>query len=490
MTQTTIKQLDVLGGANTNVSPLIQPKNSAPVLNGCDPTYKLGALCKDTGYEKVGDTLEADKEITGLFNFRQSASVQKILATVNNTAGTNLTLKYNNAGTWTDIALGGAWDGYEDCKVDMEQFIGHCIMVGYDETDDVFLPVGSLTGTTFSTSANVTDMPQAKQIVRYRDRLYALNVKYGGVEYPYRVGFSSVPVAGAITWTIASDFFDVGDYGDSITGGIEAWDKLLLFTEYTCTHYNQQQKKQVWEVGCSNHDTIKKSGSYVIWADSTNVWLSAGGQPVAIGGQVIDFIRNGNPKNFFAEIVDRKYFLDVGNVTVNSVTYSNVSLMYDLATQLWWWREKGHKATKFARFNDSGKQRLYIGSSIGTVYNKGKYTDTTLLSSDDGIAIKSNFELAPITLDMLEIEKEIATLTAYAERAGGLKLKARVIDRNTRALTPYKKLGELTKYINNFDVEVEKGSILQIAGSESGTSHYWSYYGHQLGINKFANNLK
>lgn len=489
-TMTTIKQLDSLAGANTNVSPLIQPKNSPPVLNGCDPTYKLGALLKDTGYEKIGDTLEAGKDITGLFNFRQSSSVQKILATINNSAGTNLTLKYNNAGTWTNINLSNAWDTYEDSKVSMAQFIGYCFFTGYDSTDSVFLPVGSLVGTTFSTSTNVTSMPQGKYIVRYRDRLYVLNAYYSATAYPYRAYYSSVPSAGAITWTPASDFLDVGDYGDEITGGIEAWDKLLLFTEYTCTHYNQEQKKQMWEVGCANHFTIKKSDSFVIWVDSTNVWLSAGGQPVAIGGQIIDFIRQGSPKNFFAEIVDRKYRLYVGTVTVQGVTYSNCMLTYDIATQMWFWRELADDMTAFARYNSSGTQRLYMGADTGMVYNKGKHSDSTLINSDNGTSIKSNFELAPITLDALQVEKEIATLTAYAERAGGLKLKARVIDRNTRALTPFLKLGELTKFINDFDIEIEKGAILQVAGSESGSNPYWSFYGIELGINKFADNIK
>src|SRR3990167_8583416 len=89
-------------GANQAINPLLIDDNALKVQNGMVTSHKLGALLKRLGYQRVANVAEASKSITGLFNFRQSASTQKILATVNNSAGTNLTLKYNNAGTWTD----------------------------------------------------------------------------------------------------------------------------------------------------------------------------------------------------------------------------------------------------------------------------------------------------------------------------------------------------------------------------------------------------
>ncbi len=44
--------------------------------------------------------------------------------------------------------------------------------------------------------------------------------------------------------------------------------------------------------------------------------------------------------------------------------------------------------------------------------------------------------------------------------------------KNVRVLTPYKPLGKLTKYINSFDVNVDKGVFIQIAGSESSMLPY------------------
>lgn len=470
-----VPQTNFLGGANTSLSPLIQTENAPTVLNGVNPAYKLGALLKDVGYKQVGDTLEADKSVTGLFDFHQNPTTQKILATINNGGGTDLTLKYNNSGTWTDISLNNAWDGFEDAAVEMESFIGYCFLVGYDSTDNVFLPVASLTGTTFSTSTNVTGMPQAKFIKRYRDRLYLAHCYYSGSLHEYRVYYSSVPSAGTITWTPATDFLDVG-YGSSITGMSENWDRLVVFTEHSGWFYDQSIWKKAWDTGCSAHRTIANKGPYMYWCDYDNIWRSSGGQPEAIGGPVVDFIRNGSPRDFFACIVDEEYRIYIGEATVNGVTYSNCELTFNIPTQTWRWREYADNFIIYAPYNDLGSIKQYMGADDGEVMEKGKYTDNTLLKSDDGNDIAVNFELPPLWMNS-EKMKRMKKVTAIADRAQGLKLKARTLDRNTRVLTSYKPLGELIKYINEFDVNVDKGMMIQVAGSENGQSEYFSLLG-------------
>src|SRR5690606_14272201 len=102
------------------------------------------------------------------------------------------------SGPWTTITP-AAWAGFTDQKVESDTFIGYRLFVGSDESGN-FLPVGSLTNETFSTTANVTDMPQARYITRYRDRMYVANLKIGSTLQPYRVVFSSVPVSGTLSW--------------------------------------------------------------------------------------------------------------------------------------------------------------------------------------------------------------------------------------------------------------------------------------------------
>jgi hypothetical protein len=486
-----------LNGMNLGLSPFVQPQNAPVLLNGCNPCYELGSLLKDVGYPKVGDTLQANKSVTGLFNFYQNAITSKILATINNSAGTNLTLKWNNSGTWTDISLSNAWDAYEDCAVEMEGFIGYCFFVGYDATDNVFLPVASLTGTTFSTSTNVTSMPQGKYIVRYRDRLYVLNTYYGAAAYPYRIVASSPVSAGAITWSTTGSptsstggFMDV-DYGEAVTGGREMWDKLVVFTEFRAWMYDQSQFKHVWDTGCSAHRSIQSSGGNLYWVNADGVQRSSGGQPQNISGPVFKFIKKGTPRNFFSCIIDEEYCMYVGTVTVDDKTYTNCELIFNIPTSTWRIREYANAMTAYARYNNSGVMQKYMGATSGEVFVKGKYTDSTLISYDGAstVGIGSSFELAPLWLDT-SLNKRLKRITAFADRAQGLNLQAHVLDRNLRVLTPYKPLGKLTKYVNDFDVNVNKGSMIQIAGAEYSTQPYWSLQAIEAELTADSNILK
>jgi len=477
-----LQRLNYLAGGNTNVSPFIAEPNSCFALSGCNVSHKLGAMLKDTGYSRVGDVASSSTPITGLFDWRPAGGSQKILRTKNNDAGTNLLLQYNNAGTWTDIALSNAWDGYEDCKVEVENFIGYAFFVGYDATDDVFLPVGSLTDTTFSTSTNVTNMPQGKYILKYFDRLYVLNCKIGATTYPYSAYYSEIPSGGTLTWTPSA--INVG-YGEEITGGAVNWDRMVVFTDQKAYMYDGSSFKQVWDIG-AYHRTVKNNGVFMVFCNQTNVWVTTGGQPKPIGGKIIDFIRNGTPSSFFAEVVDEEYNLYVGTVTVDGITYSNCKCTYNFATQSWRWRELYDDMSVFAKYIDSGKQRLYMGCADGDVMNKAKYTDNTLISADDGNDIASYFELAPIYVGNLTTEKEIKQLRAFSERAQGMKLSGRVIDTNSRVASDFKPIGELDKFIKEFDVDIDDGVMLQIAGSEKSQLPYWSFFGVELDIKEVS----
>jgi hypothetical protein len=482
-----IPYFDFSDGLYTSVSVIRQPETSCRVMNNVNSAHQIGAILKDTGYSRVSTQIQANKSILGLHNFRQNASTQKMLATVDDATSDDTQLFYKtSAGAWTEIgAAETAWANTAGINVEMEDFIGYCFFVGYGATDG-FLPVGSLTGTTFSTATNVTSMPQAKYPKRYRDRLYIANCYTGATAYPFRVYFSSIPVAGAITWTVASDFLDV-DYSEEITGLASFQDRLFVFTEYATYMYDQTQWKKVWDIGCSNHRTIKTYGKYMVWANSDGVWISTGGYPQNIAGPVIDFIRSGTPTNFFGELIDEEYWLYVGNVTVNGISYGNCAIIFSFVANQWRSREFYHQISIFARYNSSGTNRLYMGATTGDVWDKCKYTDTTLINTDayttTGQPIGSNFELAPIHLGNFSLKKQILKMNVLAERGQGLKLKARIIDKNTRALTPYKPIGELTKYINKFELPLQdEGVVLQIAGSEYGSNPYFSFMGFELEI--------
>lgn len=471
--------LNFLGGAQTATSPFLLADNDLEILDNCLISYKLGAIIKRLGYSQIGATLQSAKSITGLHNFRQTASTQKMLATVDDATSDDTQLFYSTGGAWTEVGdAETAWANKAGINVEMEDFIGYCFFVGYGATDG-FLPVASLTGTTFSTSTNVTDMPQGKYIKRYRDRLYVANL-YDGGALPYRVGYSNIPSGGTISWSeyqADTAWIDV-DYSEEITGLGENWDRLVIFTPFSAYIYDQTFKKKAWDVGCSNHRTIKNAGAYMFWANRDGVWRSTGGRPENIAGRMIDFIRYATPTNFFAEVVDEEYYLYVGNVTVNGISYTNTRIVFNLLTETWRIEEMYEDIDAFAAFNNSGKLQLYMGCADGEVMVQSKYTDTTPIYTDDGNPIHSWFQTRPYHLGNPAIEKDITKVIAYADRAVGLHLKARILNNNTRALTEFKSLGELKGYITELgSPDTNKGNLIQFEGVENGSLPYWSFYG-------------
>jgi hypothetical protein len=468
-------QVDFLSPPTTELSMFLMADNQLQICDGVELSTQKGIITKDLGYTKVGTTLQSSKAITGLHNFRQTSAIQKILATVNNSGDTALTLQYNNGGTWTAINTSTTWTGFEDALTDMEDFIGYCFIVGYDDTDGVFLPNISLTGTTYSTSTNITSMPQAKYIKRYRDRLYAANCYYSATAYPYRVYFSSVPSAGAITWTPASDFIDV-DYSEQITGIAENWDQLIIFTEFSAYLYNQDTKKKSWDTGCINHRTIQNVGAYTIWATKTAVWASTSGRPTPISNDITQLLKNSNPTGWRSAVVDREYHLYVGSTMASGIAYGNCVLIFDTELGYWRWRELANALTAMARYTASNKDFLYMGATSGEVFVKSKWTDASPVYADAGYPITAQFRTKAYHFGDPSTQKTITKLLTYTERGNGLMFRFRVFNERQEVMMPFTDIGQLDRFMNVFDKKLT-GHFIQFEGRELGSKQSFKFYG-------------
>lgn len=474
------------------------------VQNGVVTSYKLGATLKDTGFSRESTQVRSGKTIGGAYNFIQSSSTEKMLITLNNSGDSATELWFKtDVGSWTEIAGDTTAFNVANQIIEMEGFIGYCFFVGADSSN-VFLPVASLTGTTLSTSTNVGSMPQAKYIKRYRDRLYLANCKISSTSYPFRVYYSDVPSGGTLTWTPATNFFDV-DFSDYITGIVSNWDKLIVFTKFKTYFYDQSSSKQAFDIGCSAHRTIITHGAYTGWINTDGAWLCTGGQPQNISGDVIDFFYNATPANMFSALVDEEWWIYIGTVTVNGIGYSNCCLVYNFKTDTWRTRELNNTQSGtnyamkiFARYDSPTRnRRLFMGDANGNLWNKAKYTDSTLISEDGyttsagtGNDIAINFELAPLAFGQASLVKEAAELNFFSDRGQGLNIRVRVLDRNGRALTKYKAVGQLSDFITAIQVPMMNGNLLQIAGSESSKLPYFSFFGFEMVLNSDGNILK
>lgn len=471
--------LHFLQPPTTELSPFIAGDNQLIICNGINPIYKKGVLYKDLGYSQVGSTtLQTGKPVRSLHHFRQSSSVTKILATVDDATSDDTQLFYSTGGNSSEITgAETAWANKATMDVEMEDFISYCFLVGYSSTDG-FLPSSSLTGTTFSTSTNVTNMPGAKYIKRYRDRIYIGNCDISGTAYPYRVYFSTVPSAGSITWTVATNFFDV-DYSEQITGLTENWDRLIIFTEFSAYMYDQSSKKKVWDVGCSGQRTIQNIGAYMIFANKDNIFVSSGGRPEPIGNPILGFIKASNPSDWKTAVVDNEYHIYLGDsITVNGLTYSNVLATLNIDTNMWRWRELKDSVDSMCRYTTSGDDFLLLGCADSEIMIKSKYTDTTPIYADDGSPINAHFRTKAYDMGDPSVKKTIKKIVSYSEYGQGLMLRYRIFDKNREVLMPFESIGSLNKVVNNFeDFKNLEGNFIQFEGKERSSLQAFRFYG-------------
>ncbi len=554
-------------GMNYSNSDFLRRPDEMKILNGCNVDHKIGALQKNLGYSQIGAVIQSGKDITGLFNFRQQDGTEKMLATMNDSGDDDTQLFYydKTSGAWTEIAQAETnWANEANGTVEMDSLDQYCYFVGHDATDG-FKPAQSLTGTTFSNSTNVTNMPEGKFLKRYRDRIYVANTDISGTEHEYRVYFSTVPSGGTITWTVSTNFFDV-DYSEQITGLGQNWDRLVIFTRFSAYFHDQTQVKKVFDVGCTNHRTIRNSGAFMLWANRDGVWVSTGGRPLNISGKVIDFIKAGNPDNFFAEVVEEEYHLYIGTVIVDGITYTNTELVFNVAHQTWRIREFKDDLKIFASYVNAGVTELWHGDDSGEVMKHSRYENPTATftvtiaspavftatahglvtgdkiklsttgalptgltpgvtyyvivagltadvfrvsatyqgsavntsgsqsgthtftglttSGDDANDILSHFQTGRFNLDLPSQRLTFNKLMAYSEKAQGLKLYVRIIDKNENVLMDWMKIGECKKFINDFSLRGKKGHFLDIQGRELSQNEFWELNGISIYFRK------
>jgi len=462
--------------ASTEVSHFLAGDNQLVIANGVNPCYKPGKLIKDLGYSLVGSAILATKPIRSLFNYRRTSAIQGVFVTIDDATSDDTQLFYSTGGAWTEITdAETAWAGEATMDIEMEDFIGYTFFVGYSSTDG-FLPPRTVTSTATFGTTNTTSMPNAKYIKRYRDRLYIANCDITGTAYPYRVYFSSVPSAGTITWTVASDFIDI-DYSESITGIEENWDRFVIFTEKAAWFYNQDEFKKVWEIGCVNNRTIQKADDYLIWANKDNVWVSTGGKPVPIANDILELVRHSTSSNWRSAVVDGEYNLYLGATTANGLAYTNCLATYNISMGMWRWRELYDSLTAMCTRLTGGDDYLWLGTNDGEVHVKSRYIDSSPVYTDNTKAIVSHFRTKAYDFGDPSIMKFIEKVVAYAGYGGNLQLFYRVFDKNNEIDQEFKPIGTLPKVVNILADKSMSGYFIQFEGREMGTTKSWEFYG-------------
>lgn len=355
------------GGMNVKTSPLIIKDNEVELaLNYHADT--VGSLTKRLGYTTYASQPVANKTCYGLYQFNDtSGAVGEQLLVSDNSGGTYGVVYYNNSGTWTASSLTA---DTVSKKTRFFTFLDYVFRVNGNQVVS-----RSADGATFSTADNVPATITPFFGAVFQDRCYVAN---GGTSTGSRVWFSSLPSSGAITWTTASDWFDINpDDGDQITALENNGNRLLMFKNRSMYRWTYGQTEPDRLIGCgtSSQESVKTNFDLGItfFANPRGVYAYnpvSSSRPKLISRKIQKFVDAVSDwTNVFGEVDQDHYYLAVGNITVDGRTYTNAMLVYHISLDTWTVYTTSIAVKWMARLMPTSPvEGIYFGSTTGRTY--------------------------------------------------------------------------------------------------------------------------
>ncbi len=448
-----IRYMDFSGGINSKVVNHLLLDSECKLLQNVVLDSPIGAITKRKGYTQIGNQITAGTSIFGNYYFTDkdaTYSQHLIACNISNSAA----VLYNSSGTWTQTLTN--WKSAT--RIRFESFLDYVFAFNGNETPK------SWTGTSTWGSTNLTGAPICKYGRVYQDRLYFANASAN----QSRVYFSSVPVAGSISFT-STDWLDVNpEDGQTITGLDENSGRLLIFKDNSMFRWNgySTEADPIIDIGTPSQESVKTINSITYFFNRYGVYVYDGSMPYLISRKIQDWIDGIDQSalgDVTAEVDNDHYYLAVGNVTIGTDTYTNVTLVYHIPLKAWTIWTTGDKPTFFGHYYSSGARYISFGDSNGEVFriNNG--------NSDDTADIPVNIETKQYDLQTPEEEKRWTETYLITDKARGLVEVGAKIDNDS-----IKTIGYVKDDVTRLPADLT-GKKISITLSESGMGEQWSF---------------
>lgn len=399
-------------GVNSKVSNFLKPDSELGSAQNIDLS-EIGTVKKAKGYTKVGDTLQADKSILGLFDYQQVGGTTRQLAVVNTSDDANSVLKYNNSGTWTNIA--GATSLTADKEMEFVYFamVENVFMVNYSDA------TASLTGTTYSTTTNVTNAPKGSDITLFKNQLYII----GRSTNRETVYYSVLPSGTTVTWDNANNYFDIPS-SEPLTAITSNGDQLLIFTDSSLWRSKAEGvglERVHGAPGTHSPKQVFTVDRFTFYYNRTGFYVYDGVTSRRISNKIEDYAADIDQTKLAnvcgASLGTHAYFFvdDLATKGINQAGFD-----YDIVGNTWTPLSYGVTPKRVAPFVVSGARKLYIGADDGNVYE---------LFEDDNFnesAINSWFRTKDFSFGRPEYRKTIKSLYLIAKKQTGTTITVKV----------------------------------------------------------------
>lgn len=450
-----------------SVSESLMPKNAVRKAVNAVFDNPRGAIAGRLGSTLVGASLGS--QVRGLYNFRDSgAGTNHRLLATNNTGVTY----YLNGASFTSTLSG-------DTVALKTRFVTFLDVVArLNGTDGVKTWDGSAAWVVTAGPLDVGNWPSGTKFANvFNSRIYTA----GNASAPDTLYYSSLPTAGAISWTSGNGSIQInpndGDAG--ITGLVTNGTVELIFKRNSIYRWDGSSTfaNKIINVGAPSQEAIAAHDSGFVYflglgKNTIAAYRTTGGYPQKISQNIERWFSAINPANYsnIAVFCDEdNFYLSVGSVTVDGQTYTNAWFVYTISMQTWHIENRATSFSVFAPYIDAtGNVTTVGGDSSGNVQTINSGT------TDNGTAISAEVEFNPLLFTTRARVKLIPNVTTYANfwQGLGFYLKADKED--------YKAVGEAKKEEQHFNSLSVRGKRIYPKLTVTCSTSAWQFDGMEF----------
>jgi hypothetical protein len=341
-------------------------------------------------------------------------------------------------------------------------------------------------------NADTAQFPKAKYVYRWRDRLYFLYCSAtwyeGAAVKPNRGVYTNVPAAGVLkiqtdendaTVNLNSvDFTHLFDTDDAIVGGMPTTSSLVVFTRNGMWDWTLNTWRKRNNIGCTSSKTINSVDVYNFWLSDAGIMVESGSKPELISNKIQPIIDAIPDKTLcFSWVDDSHYYLWVGTLTLDGISYQNCVIQYSVKSNSFWiykYRLPYSSGTTeyimkcVGTYDDGSTKRAYFGASDGFIYCLSHPADTTPVYTDGDQTDKTfDIEMKVQTKRWDfgtpdEIKKFVPEMTVLSRYASNVNIRSRAEGKK------WGHVGSASEPIETFSVNPTKGRDIQLEFSETG----------------------
>lgn len=390
-------QQDFSGGQASDINVSLAPPNTVNMGLNVDFDVEIGSAVSRLGTSTIGAQILAGSNVLGLWQHIDTvtSSNNKLFATINASGGATSRV-YDVIGA---ANLTGATGLTANTKMRFLTYGGATLMINGADAERSYTAGGGVitTGGVFDL-ANIPTSNTAQLTTEFLDRHYVA----GDATYPSRLFYSGVYSGTAFSWTSGNGYVDIEaeDAGGGITALAKVPGYILIFKERSLHRWNYSSAfpESLIQIGTPSQESVVMGGGLVAFYSNSNegakgFYITNGGRPQCISQdnnrpikKWVDAIASATEANIAGWATDRYFCWSIGDVTVDTETYSNVVLKYNRILNQWSVRTYPQEFKVFASYLVSGVNTTVGGADDGTVYRMdvpGVYVDANTTTTQN-----------------------------------------------------------------------------------------------------------